>query len=139
MWGSGTPGRLGGAHHDDGLGVDGLRDHVAVVSDVLHHFVEAGPLHLLVLEVAERVANEVEEDAALAQLLDEQVLALHEGRIWGGGGRKKNPTTPTLRFNEEVIVYRSRFNLMEEELEGSAAANQAAPTQVALALASEHL
>lgn len=70
------------AHHDDSLGVDGLCHNVAVVSDVLHHLVEAGPLHFLVLKVTERVADEVEEDATLAQLLDEQFLAIHGGGIW---------------------------------------------------------
>lgn len=58
------------SHHDDGLRVDALCHHVAVVSDVLHHFVETGSLHFLILEVAERVANKVEEDATLTQLLD---------------------------------------------------------------------
>lgn len=55
------------------------------MGDVLHHFVEAGPLHFLVLEVAEGVADEVEEDAALTQLLDKQILALHQRRIWKTG------------------------------------------------------
>lgn len=76
----------GPTHHDDGLGVDGLGHHFAVVSDVLHHLVKSCPLHLLVLEVAERVADEVEQHAALTQLLHEQFLPINGRGIWGRGG-----------------------------------------------------
>ncbi len=38
-------------HHDDSFRVDGLCDHIAVVRDVLHHFIEASSLHLFVLEI----------------------------------------------------------------------------------------
>lgn len=43
------------AHHGDSLGVDGLGDDVAAVGDVLHHFIEPCPLHLLEFEVTEWV------------------------------------------------------------------------------------
>lgn len=43
------------AHHGDSLWVNGLGDDVAAMGDVLDHFVESCPLHLLELEVAERV------------------------------------------------------------------------------------
>lgn len=69
------------SHHDDGLGVDGLGHHLTVVRDVLHHLVESGSLHLFVLEVAERIADEVEQDAALTQLLNKQLLTLHQGGV----------------------------------------------------------
>lgn len=72
-------------HHDDGLGVYALGHHLAVVRDVLHHLVKPRPLDLLVLEVAERVADEVEQNAALPQLLHEQILSLRGRGIWGQG------------------------------------------------------
>ena len=72
------------SHHEDGLRVDGLCHHVTVVRDVLHHLVESGSLHLFVLEVAKRVADKVEKDAALTQLLDKQLLALHQGGVCRG-------------------------------------------------------
>lgn len=66
------------AHHEDSLGVDGLGHHVTIVCDVLHHLVESGSFHLFVLEVTERIADEVEQDTALTQLLNKQLLALHQ-------------------------------------------------------------
>lgn len=67
-------------HHDDGLGVDGLCHHVAVVCDVLHHLIESCSLHLFVFEVAERITDKVEKHTALTQLLHKQLLTLN----WGG-------------------------------------------------------
>lgn len=75
-------------YHEHGLGVDDLRHHLTVVCDELHHLVEAGSLHLFVLQVAERIADEVEQDAALTELLHKQLLLLHRGGVWGGGGSK---------------------------------------------------
>lgn len=43
------------AHHGDSLRVNGLSDNIAAMSDVLHHFVESCPLHLLELEVTQWV------------------------------------------------------------------------------------
>lgn len=65
-------------HH---LGVDGLRDDIPIVGDVLHHFAQRRPLHFLPFQVAERVGQEVEENAALAQLLDEELLLLRRSHI----------------------------------------------------------
>ena len=73
-------------HHDDGLRVDAIGHHVTVVCDILDHLVEPRPLHLFVFEVTEWVDDKIEQDAALTQLLHEQLLTLHRGRICGGGG-----------------------------------------------------
>lgn len=73
------------SHHEDGLGVDGLGHHVTVVCDVLDHLIESGSLHLFVLQVAEWIADKVKQHAALTELLDKQLLTLHEGGILGGG------------------------------------------------------
>lgn len=75
--------------HVDHLRVYGLCDDVPVVGDVLHHLAQRRPLHLLPFQVAQRVRDEVKEDAALPQLLDEQLLLLRRGNVWkweGGGG-----------------------------------------------------
>lgn len=66
-------------HH---LWVNGLCDDVPVVGDVLHHLAQRRPLHLLPFQVAQRVRDEVKEDAALPQLLDEQLLLLCRGNVW---------------------------------------------------------
>jgi len=65
------------------LGVDGLGDDVPVVGDVLHHLADGRPLHLLPFQVAQRVREEIEEDAALPQLLDEELLLLRGGDVCG--------------------------------------------------------
>lgn len=69
------------SHHDDGLRIDGLCHHVGVVCDVLDHLVESGSFYLLVLEVAERVANKIKQDAALTQFLHKELLTLQRGGI----------------------------------------------------------
>ncbi len=69
------------SHHEHGLRVDGLCHHITVVCDVLDHLVESRSLHLFVFEVAERVTDKVKEDAALTQLLNEQLLPLQQGGI----------------------------------------------------------
>lgn len=66
------------------LWVDGLRDDVPVVGDVLHHLAQRRPFHLLPFQIAEGVRDEVEEDAALPQLLDEELLLLRGGNVCGG-------------------------------------------------------
>ncbi len=58
-------------HHVHHLRIDGLGDDVPVVSDVLHHLAERRPLHLFPFQVAQGVGDEVEENAALTQLLHE--------------------------------------------------------------------
>ncbi len=58
-------------HHVHHLGIDGLGDDVPVVSDELHHLAERRPLHLFPFQVAQGVRDEVEEHAALTQLLHE--------------------------------------------------------------------
>jgi hypothetical protein len=60
-------------HHSDDFRVDGLRQHTPARRDVVDDLVERGSLNLLSLEVGHGV-HEVEADAALAQLADEQVL-----------------------------------------------------------------
>lgn len=75
--------------HVDHLWVNGLCDDVPVVGDVLHHLAQRRPLHLLPFQVAQWVRDEVKEDAALPQLLDEQLLLLCRGNVWKRGGKKK--------------------------------------------------
>ena len=64
---------VNGEHFND-LVVDGLGDHAPICRYVLDHLVQRLPLHLLELEVAERIGGEVEYRAALLYLLDEQLL-----------------------------------------------------------------
>ena len=66
-------GRTGG---ETNLRVDGLSEDSSVLSDELHHLLQGRPLHLLPLEVGQGVGHEVEEDRALADLLNEQFLLL---------------------------------------------------------------
>ena len=68
------------SYHPDDFGVDGLREHTPAGCDVVDDLVERLPLDLLALEVGHRV-HEVEADAALPQLTDEQVLLLRGRNI----------------------------------------------------------
>lgn len=68
----------------DHLWVYGLCDDVPVVGDVLHHLAQRRTFHLLPFQVAQRVGDEVKEDAALPQLLDEQLLLLGRGDVCEG-------------------------------------------------------
>ena len=68
------------AHHANNLRINGLREDAPAGGDVVDDLVEGGPLDLLALEVGHGV-HEVEADAALAQLPDEQVLLLRRGHI----------------------------------------------------------
>lgn len=69
------------SHHDDGLRVNGLCHHVAVMCDVLHHLIKPRPLHLLELEVTQWVADKIKQDTALTQLLDKQLFTIQERGI----------------------------------------------------------
>jgi hypothetical protein len=62
-------------YHANDFRVDSLGEDAAARCDVVHDFVEGGPLDLLALEVGDRV-HEVEADAALPELPDEQLLLL---------------------------------------------------------------
>ena len=66
--------------HSNYLRVDGLREDAAARRDVVHNLVQGRPLDLLPLEVGHGV-HEVEADAALPQLPDEQLLLLVAGHI----------------------------------------------------------
>ena len=68
------------ADHPNDLRVHCLREDTSTRSDVVHNLVERGPLDLLALEVGHRI-HEVEPDAALSQLSDEQLLLLVAGNI----------------------------------------------------------
>ena len=83
-------------HH---LRVDGLRDDVPVVCDELHHLAERRALHFLPFQVAQRVGQEVEEDAALPQLLEEELLLLGRGNIYG------EKTADNVIYTSEHTVY----------------------------------
>ena len=66
--------------HSNYLRVDGLREDAAARRDVVHNLVQGRPLDLLPLEVGHGV-HEVEADAALPQLPDEQLLLLRRRNI----------------------------------------------------------
>lgn len=68
-------------HHVSDLWVRGLHQHPSVGGDVVHELVERGPLDLLALQVRHGV-QEVEEHAALLELLGEQFLLLRRRGIW---------------------------------------------------------
>lgn len=68
-------------HHVHHLWVNGLGDDAAVVGDELHHLAERRPLHLLPFQVTEGVGQEIKENAALTQLLDEELLLLGRSHI----------------------------------------------------------
>jgi hypothetical protein len=89
----------------DSFWVDSISDDAAVLRDVLDHLIESGALHLLPLEVAERVLHEVEEHHALAQLLDEQVLAFCWRRIWKGGREREWLAMMQSRGGEHAIAH----------------------------------
>ena len=67
--------------HSTHLGVDGVSEDAPVVGHELHHLLQRRPLHLLPLEVGQGVRDEVEEDGALPDLLDEQLLLLRGARF----------------------------------------------------------
>ena len=58
------------------LRIDRLGEHPSVLGDILHHLLQRSSLHLLPLQVGEGVRHEVEEDAALTDLLDQQLLTI---------------------------------------------------------------
>lgn len=62
-------------YHDNSFRIDGLGDDITVVCDVFHHLIETCSLHLLELQVTEGVRDEVKENAALPQLLDEKLFS----------------------------------------------------------------
>ena len=58
------------------LRIDWFGEHSPVLGDILHHLLQRRTLHLLPLEVGEGVGDEVEENAALSDLLDQKLLAV---------------------------------------------------------------
>lgn len=103
-------------HHVNHLRVDGFRDDVPVVGDVLHHLADGRPLHLLPFQVAQRVRDEIEEDAALPQLLDEQLLLVGGGDVCGDGGGET--ARKSLFRNNTTAVGANRFPHVELKLPG---------------------
>lgn len=67
------------SHHNDSLGVDAFSNYITIVCDVLHHLIQSSTLHLLVLQVTERIHHEVKQYTTLAQLLNKQLLPV-DGR-----------------------------------------------------------
>lgn len=102
--------------HVDHLWVYGLCDDVPVVGDVLHHLAQRGTFHLLPFQVAQRVGDEVEEDAALPQLLDEQFLLLGRGDVCEGRGQRRQELGPEVRRRfrktRPLELKRSRTNIL---------------------------
>lgn len=72
--------------HGDDLRVDGLAQARLGHADVVDDLVETRSLDLFALQVGDRV-HEVEYDAALLQLFDEQLLLLLHGRVFDGRQR----------------------------------------------------
>ena len=58
------------------LRIDWFGEHSPVLGDILYHLLQRCTLHLLPLEVGEGVRDEVEENAALSDLLDQKLLAV---------------------------------------------------------------
>lgn len=77
----------------DHLWVDGFGDDAPVVGDELHHLAQRRPFDLLPFQVTQGVGDEVKEDAALPQLLDEELLLLCEGNICRRRRREENSRT----------------------------------------------
>lgn len=69
------------AHHISDLWVCGLHQHTSVGRNIVHKFIEGGPLDLLALQVCYRV-QEVKDDAALLKFLGEQFLLFGRGSVW---------------------------------------------------------
>lgn len=61
--------------------VNGFRDDAPLGGHELHHLVQRRPLHLLPLQIWQRIRDEVEQDAALPYLLHEQFVALVRCRV----------------------------------------------------------
>ena len=64
------------SHHFHSLFIDRFSKHASISSDVVDHLIERRAFHLFVFEIGERVVGEVEHNAALSQLLYEELLAL---------------------------------------------------------------
>ena len=77
--------RVWRTHHFDYFWVDGLGEDPARRRDVVDELVEPGPFDLFALEVGDGV-HEVEDDAALLQLLDEQILLFRRRRVCNSNG-----------------------------------------------------
>nr|CAD7442773.1 unnamed protein product [Timema bartmani] len=73
--------RLDLTHHVDCLRVDSIADDATLRRHKLHHLVQCSPLHLLPLEVGQRVRDKVEQHAALSDLLDKQFFTLVTGSV----------------------------------------------------------
>ena len=73
-------------HHGDNLRVDRLTQAALGHTYIVNELVQAGSLHFLALEIGHRV-HEVEDNAALLQLLNEQLLLLLNWRVLYGGQR----------------------------------------------------
>ena len=58
--------------HFNGDGKDILRDDSSIDGDVVDHFVERTSFHFFPFQIGQGVGDEVEQGAALLQLLDEQ-------------------------------------------------------------------
>lgn len=71
------------SHHLNSLWVEWLYQNSSACSNRLHQFVERSSFDLFPLQVSHTV-QEVKEDAALLQLLTEQVMELCHRGIWGG-------------------------------------------------------
>ena len=67
-------------HHVSDLWVRGLHQHTSVGGNKVHQLIQCGPLDLLAFQVRHRI-QEVEEHAALLELLGEQFLLLRGGGI----------------------------------------------------------
>ena len=69
-------------YHSNNLWVDWLSENSATSCYVINEFIESATFHLFALQVGHRV-KEIEADAALPQLPEEQVFLLWPGHIWG--------------------------------------------------------
>lgn len=63
------------AHHLNRFGINRFGDDAVRVVDVLDHLLKGASLHLLPFQIVQRL-GEVEKDATLPDLLDEELFAL---------------------------------------------------------------
>lgn len=90
-----SPGQAPPTHHFDHLGIGLLCQVAPADGHVVHQLVERGALVLLHLQVRQSV-HEVEDGAALLQLLQEQLRLLRRRHVWVEAAREKQAPRWTL-------------------------------------------
>ena len=82
--------------HFNGDGKDILRNDSSIDGDIVDHFVERASFHFFPFQIGQGVGDEVEQGAALLQLLDEQFFCFRRLK------RKSNEKKNEVRSNREA-------------------------------------